>query len=334
MIIIDWLQINCYSKNYIKNEWNKKYTLKKLDYQTRHFKTVQEIWHKQNLIGTVVSDPHSKIINANTLLIKFDNKFLYQKNIKWEVDTFLAINNLQLKNISRIDIAKDFNAFENNLNPEELISKFLSNEYCVKGKSQFKVIGNTNRKNTFEYLSFGSGTSNVVSYLYNKTKEMKAVKWKPYIFDTWKKNDLDINKDIWRLEFRITGKAKSLIDSKTGDIDTFSGTDILKPENIVKTFFANLKHYFAIVIKGNDSNKARWKNVVLFKKETPTILLKDLSTKVESNRSDKIFIKKLYSYGQEVIQGNIELYQKLEDCFNSFASSRGLSRWLTERVYS
>ena len=203
-VAIDWLQLHVSVDDKQLHAFNSSYNVKRLDYQTRHFKDLDEIYFGQKLVATCASNPHSKVLKKNMMLVKFDNAFLYQKELKFEIEYFLRMNKLKLEGISRIDIAHDFNLFFNDINPEDLIKRFLRGYYARLGKSKLSVFGEHGDFNVYEYLKFGSNKSLLSVYLYNKSTEMKEIKLKPWIFDTWKLCKLDVTKDVWRLEFKNT----------------------------------------------------------------------------------------------------------------------------------
>jgi hypothetical protein len=327
IINIDWLQINCRSKYASELKFQKDLVIKKLSYQTRHFKTVEEVYKNDKRICTLARHPHSEILHPETILLKFDNYFLYQSGILSQVIEFLSFNNLDFIGISRIDICADFNTFENNLYPEDLIKDFLKEKYTKSGKSKFKLMGQNGSTNSYDYLSFGSQTSTVVSYLYNKSKELREVKMKPWITDKWELNGIDTKKEVWRLEFRIMGNSQDLISLQTGEMKELKNILFLKETVITQLFHSLQQKHFKILIKTKDTNKSRLKELQLFDKLEFGYQLMKVSNKTESNRSDKIFIKKLNSLNCELRGNDRELSLYLDVFEQMFLDNRNLGFW-------
>lgn len=57
---------------------------------------------------------------------------------------------------------------------------------------------------------------------------MAEVKQKNYIADLWRKEGLDLSKDVWRLEFSLTSGAFDWVDSETGECVIQKGIDYTK----------------------------------------------------------------------------------------------------------
>jgi hypothetical protein len=106
---VDWLQlhVDCSEVNFISDyEW------KRESYQTKQFRNVFKIIYKKEEFATVVCAPTSPIIKPYCMLVKISNRMLYGQNIVSAVSDFLSQSNLTFLNLTRIDIACDFNVFK------------------------------------------------------------------------------------------------------------------------------------------------------------------------------------------------------------------------------
>lgn len=300
MISIDWLQI--YALGTIPLSSNYSFVLQ--DYQTRHFKKIYNIYLYKELIATALAEPHSAILKKDSLLIKFENRILYYKNLNIIVNRFFSDCNFQIINISRLDIAKDFNLFDNKMHPTALISGFLSNKYLKIGKAKFNVIGTQQEQNKYDYLRFGSNNSDISVYLYNKTKEFREVKFKNYIFDCWKLNNININQDVWRLEVSLKGNDIKLIEKNSGEINKIDLKYIFAFDKLQKLYYELINKYFKFVIKDNQSNKSRMQQLKLFENLSDNYHFLRISETQDLTRSTRIFINKLNKTAEELRSNN------------------------------
>jgi hypothetical protein len=324
MISIDWLQIYClgtipqYSPyNFIKQE-----------FQTRHFKTIHNVFSGNECIASICSKPHAKILKENSLLIKFENKILYYKHLHNIVYKFLIDCDFKFINISRLDIAQDFNFFDNEMHPTALISGFLRNNYLKIGKAKFTVIGTQQEQNKYDYLRFGNNNSDISVYLYNKTKEFREVKFKSYIFECWKMNNININQDVWRLEVSIKGNDIKLIEKDTAEINKIDLDYIFVSDKLQKLYYELINKYFKFVIKDNQSNKSRMQQLKLFNELTNDFAFLKISEKQDLTRSTKIFINKLNKTAEELRSNNNHFAVNAELLRDEIANIYNLSDYL------
>lgn len=334
VIGIDWLQLYVEVPEAFINSYSEKYELILEDYQTRQFKKVITIKDRKNeeIIGTIVIEPHSKIMAQNTGVLKIENKYLYQTTLKNWVQNLLTELKCVLLNITRIDFFIDFEKFANGNNPETFIQQFISGQIIKCGKAKFQLCGNVKKSFTFNYLKFGSKTSEINYYLYNKTKELEEVKNKPYIKEIWTKNKLGKKNNVWRLEFSVKGGMKELIEETGESITTLKELTILEHKPIKQFLHYLINKNWQFATKENfekDKNISRVKKIEFFNLEACSHIYARVSEKKTSNRMDKVFLKKLLSlkndYGLSFnfFEDNIQLIA------NYFARTRDLRFMIT-----
>ena len=300
VIGIDWLQLYVEVPEGFINLLSNKYELKVEDYQTRQFKKVITIKERVNdvVLGSIVIDPHSKIMQQNAGLLKIENCYLYQTNLKGWINKLLTDLKLILLNVTRIDYFIDFEKFANGHNPETFIQSFISGQTIKCGKAKFQLCGNVKKSFTYNYLKFGSKTSEVNYYLYNKSLEMKEVKHKPHIKEQWNKNKIGIKRDVWRLEFSVKGGMKELIADTGESISTLKELKILEHSTIKQFLHYLIGKNWQFATKENfekDKNISRVKKIQFFNLEKCNNIYARVTEKKTSNRMDKDFIKKLLS---------------------------------------
>lgn len=319
-IQVDWLQLNCSGIPYFISIFE----YEKQPYGTRIFKTVINMFNGKIPICSIAFNPHSNILSIDTVIIKFDNKYLYQKDLFVEVNRIVKYLKLKVKGITRIDLAVDFNLFDNNLNPHNLISKFMNSYYLKMGAAKYKLIGKQIFNHQFEYLRFGDNISTVSAYLYNKSKEMQDVVMKQHIYDSWISNGIDVDKDVWRLEFSFKGNQLKIIETSTGSIEDVRFISLFNPVILKRLYYSAVNKYFHFKINNGNKNKSLMNSIKLFDELDYNLTLIKLSDKKDSSRSDKIFIKKMEMYNNEIRQINLNKAFLFDNIITDFVSSRRL----------
>ena len=312
---VDWLQIFC--KGGVNLEPSKKgaYNITLLNYSSRHFKKIFSISLGVDEIAQVQAEPHSNIIKTGDAILKLTNKFCYSEKRLEYLEVLMSVIGLEFVSVTRCDICIDFEHFLNYYTPENLMTRFVSGKIIKHGKNKFKLQGHHTHELNFDYLKFGSPTSNISYYLYNKSKELREVKNKPWIIDTWALNNLNNDKDIWRLEFSIKKMKKDATNMDDGTNISLSSLALFIRENfecIIKYLIQKLWKFSTLHNWSIQKNKSRCITIDFFKFDIQNIDLIRYSEKITSNRMDKIFIKKLeslkndYGYTGSYFDGEID----------------------------
>ena len=92
--------------------------------------------------------------------------------------------------------------------------------------------------------TWGARSSGHQIQLYNKTMEMQQVAYKHHIAQRWKDYGLDLDRDVWRLEIRITKGARLLENKITGKQHLLDPRDLLCEEQIEQLFWDYSYKYF------------------------------------------------------------------------------------------
>lgn len=327
------------------------------------FQNHYEIFLYGERVATLAAHPDKGILAPDCSFLKIDNKFL-NKDLKPLVMEINETLQLKFRNVSRVDIACDFNTFKNNLHPETFIERFIPRrkpKYVKLRRSVWSMVGkhergsgNRKTENSYSYLRFGNPRSNVCYYLYNKSLEMQEKKNKPWIREKWEADNLEQSQDIWRLEFRIHSCSKGLIDEDAGhelkkyrkaknflkelqgkakrsnnpqqllyekankiqeaqeqiqfwednkleataDAKYFGTLDVL--ENFHEFYAALFHHYFDFRYNDGQEKKRRMRRLPLLDIRKPDKSMMDLAEKMESNRTDRMLLKKLVTLNDEL----------------------------------
>jgi hypothetical protein len=321
--------------------WQCRYKIEKQGRQhTPQFKQISYIYTPAgDEIGYVAHDPHEDLLPPDMGLLKLNNKYLYQTNMKEFVIDLLKELGMTFRGISRIDVALDFQRFNNNLNPHKFIENFYAGKYMKKGKTKVSNVADCGgvKGLRYETLKFGSGHSDVQYYMYNKSKEMKDVKHKQWIEDNWKANGYDGNGDVWRLEFRLKRNRKGIyrMNPETGELDLFFDMTTLDSlDNIHELYSYLFNKYFSFVRNEKRTRLDRCKPLVLFSNgfETKGVAIK-LSEKKEADRAARIHAKHLVKLEYELKGLDFGLAVLANEMVGYYIQSRGLSEWAENRLH-
>lgn len=336
-INVDWLQVYCSDQNtedlsvhyYSKSS----YEFEKRPYGSRHF---AEIWDVKTLDGdnyaVIQRCPLSSILSTDGSIVQLCNRELYKSFWVSEFLIFLASHGFRVKSISRLDVCFDSNILYNGLKHSTLIKKIMSGEYLKNNQANvkwnFSSIANVGRPMECNSCSFGSKTSAVSSKMYNKTLELRECKNKPYIVENWRFNDLDTDKDVWRIEISIKSDARTLIKIDSGEIFRLNPDSLKFQQDVEDVFFSYAAKYFSFKRNDGKKNKSRMADVQLFPTErTLTMRPVRITFEKDSSRSDRIFIKKLHRMFKEIPMLDAETEKAIWQVSHAFVLGKSLVAW-------
>lgn len=345
-IAVDWLQLHVEVPFRQYEKTATPYKIEKLNRGLKNFKSIYEISNDVEVFATLVTEPYSTMcMKESAGLLKIHNKYLYQKELYPFVVKLLEDLKLKFVNVTRLDIAMDFLKFDD-MSVKDFIQGFASTEYLKKEKIDFKLHGDSwsvdkgKLTGGYETVKFGRETSDITYYLYNKSLEMNSVKMKPYIIDHWKAHGYDGLEDVYRLEFSLhpTKKAIGFMNDETGEKIgevTFKDLDILTViDHVFRTYY---NRCFQFVYKefsnrGNVRKQSRSADLVLFTDLKMYPVLIDISQKKESNRSTKIFLKKLKQLNDELRGYDRDLGIVGNEMFTFVAAQTDLKEWAKNKL--
>lgn len=178
------------------------------------------VWKKRRVlytdagdrVCTLLSEPISKMLAADSALLEIDNEWLYHGGGTDSVlETLSKSVFYTIRGVSRLDLAVDFVPTDSQ---SDVILGLSSKKYRVAGKqngSEFtsvsyncKLAEQWQGRKIPHQQSWGHKTSSVKWKLYYKTKELLDAGggrffMKPYIVDQWRMLGMDIS-NVWRLE--------------------------------------------------------------------------------------------------------------------------------------
>ena len=302
-----------------------------------HFVSMPNAEGGRDDFAEVQSAPFSGILNRQSVIVRFVNRVLYLPDFWQLVEIFLRDNNLVFQGVSRIDICADFNDFAC-IAPRTLIEQFAAKKLRHVGRGVGALYfdhGVRHGDYGVEYtgLSFGTHTSDARIYLYNKSKELKEVKDKPYIRDTWTAAGLDV-RNVWRLEVSVKSKGcqfKCKATGKTVTIDTASASD---EDELAKIYHSFVAKMFAFVQNRKGiTNITREPRLPLFGSDAKCYQRAPIRNVSCSNKTQRMIIKALYQLG-DLYRGasNIESADLAQSFAVNIAESTDLAGWMSEKL--
>lgn len=239
---------------------------------------------------------HGGILQPGSCHIRMHNRFCYQRACVQWFRHLLNDMGYIFRSIKRVDLAIDFNKFDNNERPSNFARRYIAGDYVKICQPNISAHGVDNwDSREWNSLAWGSPSSNVRTRFYNKTLEMRQEKIKPWIIDAWLAAGLSLDEDVWRVEFELTN-----INNKAWESEDFtmmlqlSSFDTEEKIAILAQIYAS--HYFRFKIYEEGKRKDRCKDKILFKIDevwrnyTPM----DICFKRETKKADRSFLRKLY----------------------------------------
>lgn len=253
--------------------------LKLEGYGTKHYQLKYNVFlpGEKDPFALILTDPrNTKILEPDFSQIKIENHQLYRKGWTVKLATVLDALELQLNNITRLDIAIDGVGFLNQ------VERFERGEIESIGKVQTCDFKTAQRDRTG--YNWGKRSSEKMLTIYDKSDELKRTN-KLYISDTWIANNLNEGQvdEIERLELKLRGKAiKRLLIPETGEAIQYERLeDANYLASIVKVSF---KKWFEFVIPDEQKNVSRKERVQIVDFEQfKTIKMERLPTTQKPN---------------------------------------------------
>lgn len=185
------------------------------------------------------------IFKPNSCHIRLCNQTCYEQDPINHLRAFMVAHNYTYKSISRIDIAMDFNEFDNKENPVNFIARYMKGKVSKVNQANVSAHGtDTWSKRVFNSMKWGSPSSPVSTKLYNKTLELKQGEDKPYIRQAWQDAGLDTTHDVWRVEFSLSAQMQTLQALKSGEMFKKSLLYYDSRDRLLKQFAILYNKYF------------------------------------------------------------------------------------------
>lgn len=333
---IDWLQVYCLcevdtidlvpvmpasliSPHADGNGHHREYRLEETTQYTHGYKWNRVVMWRNFTIAYVSAIPSMEGRDYHGASIRLANPVLYTS--LWYHIFMDVVDILQWKvqNISRIDLACDQNFFLNGLHPATFLRQYACKlrSYLRVGRlaDDFSLHGNkTQSALDYNYIRWGTRASGVCVYLYNKSKELRDIKDKPWIRKVWESDGLSTTKDVWRVEISITSQGLGLKSLTDGIFHNLFVDDLKSPDSVRQMFNVYAAKYFRFV-----------RNVptIKYKKDLPEVQLLNLtdtlpyrpssvSVLASAGRAEKTTAKKLSELEMCIYDSDLPAQQRAD----------------------
>lgn len=251
-------------------------------------------------------------ISSPRCIAKVCNSLLYTQGWADLFSTCLRVLGWRVLRCNRCDICADFQFFTNGREPAMFIHDYLTAptnsrpSFIRRGSNKWRAVGDRSvSRNAVHTISWGKRDSPVQVNMYDKTRELFDVHFKPWIVAKWEANGLDQTKrHVWRVELSINPTSLCFVervhgsDGKQGRAAfDVSLSNVCTQGALVEFFAALLPRYFQFYFLpvGSDNRRVRdLKPVELFSLDfASNVVPRCLGRSVASGRTERIVAKKL-----------------------------------------
>lgn len=215
-------------------------------------------------------------------IVKIENALLYDVKCFEYVQKFMEVLHLRFNGVTRIDVAYDCQKMFGGISPLTFMKRYVTASILRVSKQtkcnvhyvqNYKITSDENVDGTAkmlipESITWGQGSGRCESQIYNKSKELRSKKDKPWIREMWKNAGFQPDRDVYRYELRIKGKAKTIASEVTGEIDSLDNEALInaisKGDGIQRLFYSYADIYARFVVNDYQKNKARKKRFQIF----------------------------------------------------------------------
>lgn len=324
VISIDWLSL------YVDTSQIRipqSYGMERAEYGTSVYNDVITYTMGGEEMAVLAYNPRSSALKKDTGVLKIINAILYLPNLDRIIARLLDETNIHYISVSRCDLCADFHGFNDYPNIQNFIADFLTTKIWKIGQAKYKIMGEQGSKHNYQYLRFGSNTSDIAAYLYNKSQEFRDVKRKNYIAENWYANGLDESQDVWRLEFSMKGNGLKFLNQESGEFETKSLNMILDKELRLQMYNALFLKYFVFRYNDGQVRKDRMKHCNLLDIDGSIFKPRAISMADETTKEHKRMISAMERTYDELRIKAQTRNMEVEAVIEKFTSFTNLRRW-------
>lgn len=328
-ISIDWLSIYCFRHGDLSHDCKFFSCVVEQDYPTTQYLSRAIIkWKEGSRVekfAELLFRPRLSSMPPAGVHFRILNEPLYTSDWFRRYAIIMSTLPLEFRSVSRIDLCADFNKFYKGMSPRLLIKKYLNGDILKVGINQgylsfrnmgYVISGNASRlpqgfkKGVPDINAITWGSKGYVqTQLYNKTRELRDVKFKPWIYQLWQRCGLD-TEDVWRLEFRVQGAGKEMQLLESGDLFALGVSDVSDQAKIYDKFLTYAERYFRFVKADYHVKKTQMKPIVFFSRDAdyePSVKLKINPTRTSSNRTSTMVCNFLNKLDKSIAERKVDV---------------------------
>lgn len=282
-------------------------------------------------LATIAFEPYSSVMHPKSVIIKLANEVLYREDVFSFGRWLMEVLDVEYRGITRLDLSYDCIYLMNGLKPANLVAGYVKGQFIKKGcQKQFYLNGeqryniskatkieNSSLGHQWQGITWGKRSSGIQCQIYNKSKELREVKDKPWIRDAWQAAGLDLEKEVWRFEIRISKVGEELKDMQFDEEFVLNDSLLINKASIENLFMAYAAGYedkqgklhggrldFADVVKCSKVSRLKSRRIFCLR-NCSTLMLKHFSHKVPDSRYVRGLKSKLAEIQEGLAQGAI-----------------------------
>lgn len=325
LISVDWLQFFISLSCLPEDMRLKSFALEKRAYGSKLWRSIYKVYtidadSVRVEFATLCCMPTSSGMADGAGSLKLHNAILYHTDWHNMLRDFVMQSGIILNNITRCDIAMDFLYLKNRISGSRLVKNILEFRWWKCGRSSYSLHAEmpysvrwARSADDMEYslfsdekqklsaftktLTFGRMGTAAQVCIYDKTLELReteinGISAKEYIRDCHKAAGVwDEKRHTWRIEIRLTSRAKTIYEAATNTFREINYSDLL-PNRIESTFRAAADVWFRLVdvsgYIGTELDETRLRSAILHKSRLPVVdLLPDKTVQIEFKRLQK-----------------------------------------------
>lgn len=333
-ISVDWLQVYCLNNLSDVPESGyglcRAFSSEKLDRVTPLWTEVYSIKYNSMEVAEYCRFPRSSAMDAKGCTIKLHNRVLYSAQFIAVLRQVMLFLNVQYVGVTRLDLCYDCNYLHGHRSVHDfLFQYFIHAPYCSghiirngSRKVQVNATRTTHGATTISAMRWGSKSSAVGVYCYNKSLELLEVHDKPWIREAWEKvglvNDYDadgwnslddrdrnrcvhegrtdkyIKTSVWRFEISIKSEGRDIINLSTGQLFRIDLSYLTTQQYIERLFYVYASKYLDFRESTGQSDIRNYPKMCIFEMSGNTELKPiHINKSADTGRTEKIAANRL-----------------------------------------
>lgn len=228
----------------------------------------------------VMLEPNSSILDPRSAHVRVLNEQLYTRSWFTNLSAMLKAMGLAYRSVTRIDLAYDCNKFAKGTDPQNLLRGYFLQKILKIGTNRctmqianmgynLETVGEEWEKPkslprpAVTGVTWGSMATGKQHVIYNKSLEMREVKYKPWIVERWLQHGLD-PENVWRAEIRIANRGKELMFGDPEHLFSLGLSEVADQDRIEELFQSYANQLFRFVKNDGRVRKQRMDAITLF----------------------------------------------------------------------
>lgn len=374
MINLDWLQLYCQSTKVLEpcshHISGNTYEFHEDGTPTSTWMRMGHVRHGSVEVATVQWEPRSSVMPRDAVSVKLHNQVLYS-DFWWRYSMdVMELLGLAYKGVTRIDVCYDCNRLAGGRSVPAFLQDCVAHDplcagHIIRTGSRRMTI-NASRSNvggsSISAVRWGSYSSDVGAYCYNKTLEMVEKKRKPWIEQRWmeaglvnlwrcdeweKLNEQEqqryidmgytdtklIECPVWRFELSIKAHGKDLLNKSTGECLQLSLSWLNDQESVENLFYYYAGKYFDFRINEGVERLRDYTPMKLFENQSVTEFTpRRIVYGKDTGKTEKVVMNTIRKYRATFCDLSKEIADALDRCCQFFAVQSSKKNYKTQLI--